>query len=71
VKAGPLVAFEKVDLDEVWRYSGMIQDGDGNCERMVEQLRLQVGEAAEVLSAESQENIPSRCNLLIQCSNHA
>ena len=28
----------------------MIQDGDGNCEHMVEQLRLQVGEAAEVLS---------------------
>jgi hypothetical protein len=27
----------------------MIQDGDGNCEHMVEQLRLQVGEAAEVL----------------------
>jgi hypothetical protein len=50
VKAGPLVAFEKVDLDEVWRYLGMIQDGDGNCEHMVEQLRLQVGEAAEVLS---------------------
>jgi hypothetical protein len=44
------VAFEKVDLDEVWRYLGMIQDGDGNCEHMVEQLRLQVGEAAEVLS---------------------
>jgi hypothetical protein len=48
--AGPLVAFEKVDLDEVWRYLGMIQDGDGNCEHMAEQLRLQVGEAAEVLS---------------------
>jgi hypothetical protein len=44
------VAFEKVDLDEVWRYLGMIQDGDGNCEHMVDQLRLQVGEAAEVLS---------------------
>jgi hypothetical protein len=28
----------------------MVQDGDGNCEHMVEQLRLQVGEAAEVLS---------------------
>jgi hypothetical protein len=28
----------------------MIQDGDGNCENMVDQLRLQVGEAAEVLS---------------------
>jgi hypothetical protein len=28
----------------------MTQDGDGNCEHMVEQLRLQVGEAAEVLS---------------------
>jgi hypothetical protein len=50
VKTGPLVAFEKVDLDEVWRYLGMIQDGDVNCEHMVEQLRLRVGEAAEVLS---------------------
>jgi hypothetical protein len=50
VVAGSRVAFEKVDLDEVWRYLGMVQDGDGNCEHMVEQLRLQVGEAAEALS---------------------
>jgi hypothetical protein len=35
---------------EVWRYLGMIQGGDGNCEHMAEQLRLRVGEAAEVLS---------------------
>jgi hypothetical protein len=28
----------------------MIQDGDGNCEHIAEQLRLQVGEAAEALS---------------------
>jgi hypothetical protein len=26
----------------------MIQDGDGNCEQMVELLLLQVGEAAEI-----------------------
>jgi hypothetical protein len=42
------VAFEKVDLDEVWRYLGMIQVI--NCEHMVEQLLRQAGEAAELLS---------------------
>jgi hypothetical protein len=39
-----------VDLDEVWRYLGMIQNGDGYCDQMVEQLRLQVDEAAAILS---------------------
>ena len=39
-----------MDLDEVWRYLGMIQNGDGNCDQMVEQLRLQVDEAAAILS---------------------
>jgi hypothetical protein len=28
----------------------MIQNGDGNCDQMVEQLRLQVDEAAAILS---------------------
>ena len=40
VVAGKRERFEKVDLDEVWRYLGMIQNGDGNCDQMVEQLRL-------------------------------
>ena len=39
-----------MDLDEVWRYLGMIQNGDGNCDHMVEQLRVQVDEAAAILS---------------------
>jgi hypothetical protein len=39
-----------MDLDEVWRYLGMIQNGDGNCDQMVEQLRVQVDGAAAVLS---------------------
>jgi hypothetical protein len=52
VVAGKRERFEKVDLDEVWRYAylGMIQNGDGNCDQVVEQLRLQVDEAAAVLT---------------------
>jgi hypothetical protein len=50
VVAGKRERFEKVDLDEVWRYLGMIQNGDGNCDQMMEQLRLQVDEAAAILS---------------------
>jgi hypothetical protein len=34
VVAGKRERFEKVDLDEVWRYLGMIQNGDGNCDQM-------------------------------------
>jgi hypothetical protein len=48
----------------------MIQNGDGNCEHMAEQLRLQAGEAAEVLSRKEMSPAGAIClsNVVIMSS---
>ena len=37
-------------MTEYWRYLGMVQNGDGDVQQMVEKLAVEMADAAEVLS---------------------
>jgi hypothetical protein len=46
---GKQAPFELVSLEEEWRYLGMIQNGLGECDKMVSDLRDEMNDAAEII----------------------